>query len=509
MKIHPILFLVLLMAATFPVLAADSTAGAPPKLVLAVGLEKIVPSYSGPAIRIKRPSDGKEQDIQFAPVGINLNMASIVEFLGKDPAWITTLYAQDGSGHNVTAPESTDHMPTIDVQAQTAIVVNGSSLITARNIKHPFGQNGEGNFRYFILPASVSVDKANMSAFLAYRPDYSGGPFMSLFEIGDPKTDAIDIMSCTSGFQGLTHNSKVTFSDNNVLARSQPTVLGLVTTPGAPATIYLDGVSHSAGGAPPASVPCAGGYLMAGTGTALYYGQSLYGEYNFLAFSLYSGAVDSATAASISNSLLSRGTIPTINIVADGDSITQGTGSTLGWNTIRYLEPQLNEPADITNIAIFGTPAAAALGHATGANSQLQTLFRSGNTKNIYYLAIGTNDIHGSDKPGTGAVTWETVKKTLEAAKALGYKTIVATILHEHGEKPAQATEVDAFNALARAAVGQPYMDGLVDYQASKKLGNVDSFYPKYIDDGVHPNDTGYEEMSEIAAPVFNKLIGP
>jgi fibronectin type 3 domain-containing protein/lysophospholipase L1-like esterase len=496
------------VTATYTVI--NSTAN----LVLAVGMERIVPGYNGPAIRIQRPSDNTQTDIGFAAGSNLLDTSAVSSFLGQTQGWITTLYAQDGSGHNVGTPlpTSTASMPTISAIDPTAISVNGSPNLTARNVEQPFAAV-QGNQRYFVLPPSVAVNKSQMSVFLAFRPDFSGSgngiPYMSLFEVGDPTVDAVDIMSCSSGLQGLTHNSTVTYSNNNVVQRSQPTVIGLTTNPGSAPTLYLDGVSYASGGTAPASTTCSGGYLLAGTGSGLYYGIPLFGQYNFLAFALYSGTVVPSTATTISTAMLPHAA-PTVNIVADGDSITQGTGSVYNYNMLHYLEPQLNHPADITNLAIFGTTSPSAVGHATyptAATSVDAMHYSSSYAKNIYYLDIGTNDIHGGFS--NGAATWAEVQTALQDAKALGYKTVVTTLLHENGENPAYGAEIDNFNALARAAVGQPYLDGLIDYAADPRLGNIGIYYPAFSGDGTHPNDAGYQVMSTIAAPVINGLIGP
>lgn len=515
--------------------STESSGTSGTSLILAVGLERIVPGYNGAAIRIQRPSDGQQQDIGFASGSNALDMAAVSSFLGTSQGWIMKLYSQDGSGHDVTAPASTDNTPTIAVSARTSMTVSGTVYLAARNIELPYGPNGEGNFRYFILPSSVTIDRSQASVFLAYRPDYSGGPFMSLYEIGNlpaqntPNAPAVaygmDLMSCSSGFQGLTttytttyttatnstagaSTSSQVFANNNVVARCQPTVVGLVTTPGSAPTLYLDGVAHPSGGSVPTSVICSGGYLMAGNSTSSYYGQALYGLYNFLGFAVYSGPVSASTAASISNAMLPR-TTPSYNIVADGDSITQGTGSLYGWDTMRYLETLLNAPADFSNIAIYGTTSPTAVGHLTyptAATSTVGLIYNPSYTKNIYYLAIGTNDIHGGFLNGTD--TWNTqVKVALQDAKAMGFKTVVATILHEYNETTTASAEVNNFNALARAAVGQPYLDGLADYDADSRL-QPPNYYPTYTNDGTHPNDLGYQVMSTIAAPVFNKIIG-
>lgn len=494
-----------------------------PKLILAAGLERIVPGYNGPAIRIRRPSDNTEEDIGFAAGSNNLDTAAVTAFLGHTQGWITTLYAQDGSGNNLGTPlpTSTESMPTIWIDAPTTIMVNGSPNLTARNVVQPYSYE-QGNLRYFVIPPSVSLNKAQASVFLAARIDYSGDgngdPYMSLYELGDPSADAVDIMTTQSGLQGLSHNKVVTFQNNHVDPRSQPTVIGLVSSPSAVPVIYLDGVAHSAADVtgssvtgPTAPANCGGGYLMAGTGTGNYYGIPLDAGYNFLAFAVYSGTVDATEAATISNALLPR-TVPAYNVLIDGDSITQGTGSIYDYNMAHYVEPLLNAPADITNIAIYGYTASGAPGETTypsPATSIGGISYNPKATANIYYLDIGTNDIH---EGATGATTFNNVVSALQGAKALGYKTIGATLLHENGESSTASNEIDNFNTLIRAAASQhaSYLDELADYQADPRLGIVSNYYPNepvYSADGTHPNDAGYQIMAGIVAPLFNQII--
>ena len=359
---------------------------------------------------------------------------------------------------------------------------------------------------------------------------------MSLYEVGDPTVDAVDVYVTGGGLQALTHNSAVQVSSSNIVPRSQQTVIGLVTSPNASPLLYLDGVAHTPPAASiPASATCCGGYLMAGTGTQLFYGMGLFGYYNFLSFALYSGTVDAATAASVSSAMLPR-TVPSYNIVADGDSITQGTGAVLGWNMLHHLEPLLLHRADISNMAIYGTTSPSAVGHVTDPTPQSSAvgrLYSAAYTRNIYYLLIGSqplhghrrcplcplvlspclrcclplsaNDIHGGFN--TGAGVWKQVVTALTAAKALGFTTTLATILHEVGESNAAAAEVDDFNSLARAALGSPYLDALIDYVADVRLGLPGVFYQAYAADGGHPNNAGHRLMASIAAAVINKFM--
>jgi uncharacterized repeat protein (TIGR02543 family) len=503
-------------------------------LVLAVGLEKIVSGYSGPLIRIQRPSDNTQMDIYAASGSSQLDTTAVSNFLGQSQGWITTLYAQDGSGHNVgtALPTSTASMPTISAIDPTSISVNGTTNLTARNIEQPY-QYVQGNFRYFVLPQSLTVNKSQVSVFLACRPDYSGGPFMSLYEIGQnpnpvppasPTINLVDLISTNSGFEGLSqvtyqnnngYNDNgvltTTFGQNSVVARCQPTVIGLVSSPSSAPLLYLDGVSHlgNTTGTAAASANCSGGYLLAGNGSGNIYEQPLYGQYSFLAFAVYSGTVSPSAAASISSTMLPR-TVPTVNIVASGDSITQGTGTVYSYNMLRQVEPLLNSKADITNLAVYGTTSYTALSdmtytepNATAPTGKL--LYSTNYATNIYYVDIGTNDIHNGS---TGTATWNVVQQALQAAKAIGYKTVAATLLHEYSESSTAATEINNFNAQLRAAAGQPYLDAIADYQADPRLGNIGIYNGAYSGDGTHPNDLGNEVMASIAAPIFNSLIG-
>lgn len=510
--------IVSLVASLLGTFLSNSVLGAP-SMIMAVGMEKIVSTYSGPLVRIQRASDNAQEDISFATGSKALNMASVSAFLGSNVGYIVELYDQSGSGNNVLAPTATANMPTICAVAPTAITNSGTTYLTGRN------NNSAYEHRYLILPSTLSVSQNQASAFLAMRLDYSGSfnGYMSLYEIGDPVTAAFDIYSLGSGFQGLTINAgtstqKVAFPPDGIFARTQPTVLGLVTTPGAAATLYLDGVAHTAGGSAPQATTCTGGYLLAGTGTSYYFGGPLLAKYNFLGFVVYNGTVDAATAQSISNTLLPR-TVPLINIVADGDSITQGTGDNYGWDTIRYVEPLLSQPVDITNIAVYGSPSGSALGHITSpttASSPVGQLYNSSYLNqngtylgNIYYLDIGTNDIHNG---ATAASAWTNVQQCLVKAKAMGFKTIVGTLLHEgttaYPETTTASTEINNFNAFVRSAYASQasYIDAMVDYDADSRL-DLPNYYPTYTADGTHPNDAGYQVFCSHAAPVFNSII--
>jgi gliding motility-associated-like protein len=73
----------------------DSTA----QSKLAVGLRKLLSSYTGSAVRLRRSTDNVEQDFGF--FGSDLDLASITTFLGGVNGYVTKLYDQSGNGNDL------------------------------------------------------------------------------------------------------------------------------------------------------------------------------------------------------------------------------------------------------------------------------------------------------------------------------------------------------------------------------------------------------------------------
>ena len=73
-------------------------AGALPEY--AYGTVKLTAGYSGPSLRVLRPSDSAEQDIGFD--GADFDQAALAAFLGSQVGRVTVFYDQTGKG-NVSA----------------------------------------------------------------------------------------------------------------------------------------------------------------------------------------------------------------------------------------------------------------------------------------------------------------------------------------------------------------------------------------------------------------------
>jgi surface protein len=66
---------------------------------LAVGLRRLMSSYSGPALRLRRANDNVEANFGFT--GTELDLAAINTFLGASAGYCTILFDQSGNGNNV------------------------------------------------------------------------------------------------------------------------------------------------------------------------------------------------------------------------------------------------------------------------------------------------------------------------------------------------------------------------------------------------------------------------
>lgn len=122
----------------------DAALGGLTGVVAAYSVRKVVPSYRGALVRIRRNQDSAETDIGYAADG-SINVSDINTFLaGSSPAsttaFITTWYDQSGNGNNLTQSTAAKQAvftasgiggkPSLDFQnAQTYVAPSGVYLL--------------------------------------------------------------------------------------------------------------------------------------------------------------------------------------------------------------------------------------------------------------------------------------------------------------------------------------------------------------------------------------------
>lgn len=176
-------------------------------------------------------------------------------------------------------------------------------------------------------------------------------------------------------------------------------------------------------------------------------------------------------------------------LVADGDSITAGTGDT-------PYPGLLSVPAawSVHNVAIGGQTLAVAI---PAAPTTVDTLFGGALNPNICSVWLGTDDIEGN---GTSpAATYVLLTQYIQARHAKGWKVITATMLSRTNFE----TQKNAYNALILANTAGA--DAVVDFTGTV-LGcdGCATNLTYFLAGGVHPNQNG---VTTVEVPLFQAAI--
>lgn len=169
-------------------------------------------------------------------------------------------------------------------------------------------------------------------------------------------------------------------------------------------------------------------------------------------------------------------------VVAIGDSITYGRGSSVGGYPA-YLEAKLLQngyDADVINKGVGGE-----------VSSETDSRFSSEiSGADVVLLLIGTNDIMGGSCDMASCSTILHISSMLDKALSAGVRPIVSTVI------PARSTSIyGGFNDDIRWL-----NDQIRSLAAQKGVRYIDSYLlfssDAYFSDDIHPNDAGYERMA-------------
>jgi lysophospholipase L1-like esterase len=194
-------------------------------------------------------------------------------------------------------------------------------------------------------------------------------------------------------------------------------------------------------------------------------------------------------------------------VVAFGDSITEGTGSTPDRN-LRYpdqlsarLAGEASPVISVVNAGIGGNRWVFDFPGPSGASRfDRDVLGVQGVTHAI--VLLGINDLEVAHAIPTQTVTLDQLtgaaQTAVSKAKAKGVKTLLGTLLPYKGSAlydPADELTREAFNAWIRT---QTVADGVVDFEAAlRDPSDPLSIAPQFSSgDHLHPNDAGYAAMA-------------
>lgn len=187
----------------------------------------------------------------------------------------------------------------------------------------------------------------------------------------------------------------------------------------------------------------------------------------------------------------------TAQFIAEGDSLTFGTGSTGGNTYPKQLRDLYLGGKDYawSNSGFPGDSVASLVARASTTDARILA-----GRKSLLLVWIGINDLNGA---ATAQQTYDALAAYCTARRVAGHKVVVATLIDTvqataNGKRP-------AFNTLLRAGWAT-FADGMVDLAADARLS--DHTDTTYFDvDGTHLTNTGYGVVAALEKPVTDLLL--
>jgi lysophospholipase L1-like esterase len=442
---------------------------------------------SAPAFDVVRASDSAQATINFRSDG-TADYAALDLFCLGTTCRIATWYDQQ-SGFNATQSTAAN---------QPAIVAS-NVIGNARDIVLDSQLQGTVSNRYLNLPSSVTASSNALSVVMLARARHSYKPMTFVQMLGTTNVNwGFFGTGVPAGFVGAS----LTIPFKSAFRPSQtPFVAGFDLSSAAGGS-DLFGAETDVPYGLVAGVTEAGGTI--GYSTT---GPAGSGYFELGAMIFYSRPITSPDRSNVRSALYSSfGLQPQARdvFVTDGDSITEGFGSTLHQNYPRQVEPILNHPFRIYDVGIFGDTVVQQAANFPKAAAPLFNW--SPNAQNVLSIFAGTNDINGGS---TDVQTESALTAYVQQARAMapaGTKVICGTTLPRNTFSPQQETYRQNYNAFIRS--GGPGCDAVADFAADPIMGNPSNVTnTAYFVDGTHPTSLGYSLLAPILAKQANALL--
>lgn len=446
--------------------------------------------YVGPCIRIVRASDSAETDIGFAATGF-VDVSAATTFMGASTITVKTWYDQSGNA-NDAIQTTVGNQPLLN----TVLTLYGYTGLFCGNVEDIFN----GFLRYFVIPSGVSHNTQAFTA-LSMVAVQASGDIAPIFQMGpDGGTAFVSLfnrnlsvrpgiyMPTIPGFPVISPvpgpmSSGFTFAG----------IRGTTTNKSVFSTIYNaeNGIYTSNTGIPAATG--VGGRIGMSDGAVSCYKGSLY------AVVIYPSALSDANVNSVKASFNAVWTPAAVTktraLIYDGDSITEGYGSTFQQNRTRDTLATLNsQTIAYYNLGVNGRTAAGV--YATRIQS-LSYQVNIGTAGDAVILLAGLNDIRAAV---LATDVWNnSLAPYITYAVSLGYNVAVGTLIQNTNLTIAEEAQRVALNAIilsSAAGVGA----SVIDYAADGT--NVT------LMDGTHPDNNGYAVMSARELPQIRTMLG-
>lgn len=445
----------------------------------AYGLARMIAGYAGPALRVRRASDGQEADIGF--IGQALDTSAATAFRGASALTVAVIYDQTGNARHLTQPAS--------AAQPTLWLGEGGPTVTNYDTDSPM-----------LIPSTLAVSRSDCAVFMVARTPGQAAT-CGYWAFGSTGVDFGMTSPRTAGnlaMQPMVAGASIGASVQNAqcLGVNNLAVLGLVSS-ATRQVVHRDEQTVEYPAAAAATL-ASGGEV----GEAIDYG----GRTDWRAFVVCSAAPGDSDVAAVKASLRSifdTCAPPTLSFLAGGDSIVFGTGGANNRTITAALHERSARSVLFRNIGVAG--------------HRLELAYTGFDTPSSAYLVPGVPNVHVSDYGHndikTNVTSAATAISAVEAMKAqarhmtarlraYGFGIVIWQEAYADTSFTAdQEAARDAWNAWLRSAPladdGMPCFDAVdrVASDASFVLSDAETDAGRGMalsgnsSDGVHPNE--------------------
>jgi lysophospholipase L1-like esterase len=451
----------------------------------AFGTRRVCKTYDGPAINVVNPRTSVATDIMFLHGGDIDRAALHAAMQGANYLEVSSVYDQCGQNH--LFQEVSENRPVI-----TANITLGASV----PIIFDGSKQGKVTDKFLNIPGSLAtVDRQPVAqvAVASFRDTAQAQGISTLDRTGQ---------KLSWGYSPTGDFFFATIANRNVAlanpAPVTPFIAGFGNTPEGTMAWLDDAVNvtkHKYRGA-----------VSGGTVGRLWSKPGGYLELSCLL--IYGRLFQPADRVNANLSLRRCFSIvphPGPVLLCDGDSITEGYGSTLNQTYPRQLMSMLKQPFRIYNSGSFGQKSKHRLSYL---EKRWSKFFPDPNGENILVEYSGVNDLSAGH---AAAGIYQNLSAIVAQGTAAGVKVILVTIPPSRGFKtggtpPGQLeTERLALNALIRDNAARAH--GIADVASHPQMGSYENLRVKdYFFDLIHPAPLGLQHIAEVVAAAIDAL---
>ena len=428
------------------------------------GVMKQRAAYTGPAIRVVRPSDSTTLNIGFIPVTGDLDTDALDAFLGGQTGKVDIWYDQSGNGHH--APQTVDasrmRVGVYTLRGKRCLAANShffnlpTSLVTQRNTVNVFSYMSQAHSNtksaMFDLGSGASIQQSWWTEVVNARGNLRTSPAGGTSTFSATTSDALMEFRWLSSGQD---NEFRAFGDAGAATLTGGMLGNIANASGYEAKAFFGTTTIFA--------------TPLGTEDRAAYRAALYAQF---------GGVEAKSST----------------LVFQGDSITVGSDEPLFDGYARQAVAALPNTVRAFNLSGGGNQVQTTVGYYA---NQAGSLFSRYSTEpRVLYLAYGTNDIVSGSR--TAAQVIADLEAYAALARASGAKVVCGTILPRIGLTGPQETTRTDVNAAIRASAA---FDVVSDVAAHPVMGaaGAESNTALY-NDGLHPTRLGHSYLAPVAA---------